>query len=562
MRREENALRVYSRAYESLARLCAAGHETSSNAALLCVEAAATFASAHHPGRLGDGMIENVAFRIGATLGDTPHDDSPACNGRAATGAGRGRARRVLHVSPFLWRVGGHTRTLQNWIRLDRDSSHFVALTQSMDPMLLPDVRNDVEESGGEIFVLPPAMNRLEKARALRAIAKRTADLIVLHHTCNDVVPIVALARKDIAPVALVNDCDQAFWLGCSVADLVVNQREAGARLSRERRSARRNAVLPIPLLESAPGVSRDEARRGLEIPADALMLLTVGRAIKYRPSGSHDFFRTVRRVLDAEPRAHLYVVGLGDEEASRWQLDCRHPRVHLCGARSDLSMFWSSADLYLESMPFGSATALMEAVHAGVPAVLPFAPPFDLFVTNHGLESILRNPATEADYVSEVLSLLRDGGSRVRRAEALRQHLSEYHTSDGWRRQLAGLYALTDAMVHDPGEVPQTRCADSPLDRALSEWHSFLEGEPGAAPAGTEADLARQTALEAAAVARERGDYLDAAEIVRRYVAIFGFDRPSTRLAIGLPAWKVRRIWQSLRSRQRARDGVTGSRR
>lgn len=544
MKPDGDVLYDYSAAYESLAGLCAARRWSSANAALLCVEAAATFASAHHPGRVYDGTIENLALAIGARL-----DDGPSRQARSA-GAGALRRRRVLHVSPFMWRVGGHTRTLQNWVRLDRESQHSVALTQSMDPMLLPDMQKEVGRSGGEIFLLPSRQGPLDKARTLRAIARRSADLIVLHHTCNDVVPIAAFAAKDLPPVAFVNDCDQAFWLGCSVADLVVNQREAGARLSRERRAAKRNTVLPIPLLELHGDTSRDEARRALGIPPDTPMLLTVGRAIKYRPSGSHDFFRTVRSVLDRETRAQLYVVGLGEEEAIRWQIDFRHPRIHLCGARTDLDRYWASADLYLESMPFGSATALMEAVHAGLPAVLPFAPPLDLFVTNHGLESILRNPETEADYVAEVIGLLRDDARRLALAEALAAHISAHHTGEGWRRQLEQLYALTDTLRHDPGPVPATGCVDSPLDRALSDWQAFLNQAPHDGTARTSKSVAREVALEVASKARERGDYRDAAEILLRYVLNFGLDRRSARLSMSLPVRKAQHLWHSTLAR------------
>lgn len=544
MKPDGDVLYDYSAGYESLARLCSARRWFSANAALLCIEAAATFASTHHPGRVGDGTIENLALAIGADL-----DDGPAGQSRSAD-AGARRRRRVLHVSPFMWRVGGHTRTLQNWIRLDQESQHFIALTQSMDPMLLPDVQKDVGRNGGEIFVLPPRQGPLDKARTLRAIARRTADLIVLHHTCNDVVPIAAFAAKDLPPVAFVNDCDQAFWLGCSVADLVVNQREAGARLSRERRAAKRNTVLPIPLLEPRADTSRDEARRALGIAADTPVLLTVGRAIKYRPSGSHDFFRTVRSILDREARAHLYVVGLGEQEAVRWQLDFRHPRIHLCGALPDLDRYWVSADLYLESMPFGSATALMEAVHAGLPAVLPFAPSLDLFVTNHGLESILRNPETEADYVGEVVGLLRDGARRRVLADALTAHIRAHHTGEGWRRQLEQLYAITDAVRHDPEPVPATQCADSALDRALSDWQAFLNEGPADATVRSSTGVAREVALEVATRARERGDYRDAAEILLRYVLNFGLDRRSARLSMSLPVRKARHLWHSTLAR------------
>ena len=60
-------------------------------------------------------------------------------------------------------------------------------------------------------------------------------------------------------------------------------------------------------------------------------------------------------------------------------------------------------SDLYLESFPFGSATAMLEAAQIGLAAVLQYDPPFCLLSTNHGLEFQLKNAATEEEYIENV---------------------------------------------------------------------------------------------------------------------------------------------------------------
>src|SRR4030095_16852493 len=101
-----------------------------------------------------------------------------------------------------------------------------------------------------------------------------------------------------------------------------------------------------------------------------------------------------------------LLVVGLGEEDARLWKLNWKHPRIQLCGSNPDPSLHRAAADLYLESMPFGSATALFESALVGLPVVLPYAPTFELLVTNHGLEHLVASAATEDEYIQRVVAL------------------------------------------------------------------------------------------------------------------------------------------------------------
>lgn len=544
-------LHWYSQCYEQLRILCALPRPMREDALLRCVETAALYASGHHPGRLFDGTIENIALEIGKHLDRNTVAEARAYLRQRRLRQGRSDTYRVFHVSPGMWQIGGHTRTLRNWITLDQESRHSVLLTQTVDPALVAGIEEDLRRGGGELIVLPGRMGVLAKAQVLRAIAQSSADLIVLHHSCNDVVPVVAFATRDLPPVVFVNDCDHAFWLGSSVADLIVNQREAGARWSTARRAPAINTVLPIPLAEPEPGAGREEARRLLGIPPDRLVLLTVGRGIKYRPTASHDFLKTLHKVLCRAPGSHLYVVGLSEGEAREWQLDWRHPEIHLCGAIPDPSIHRAAADLYLESMPFGSATALLEAGHAGLPVVLPFAPTCELLVTNHGLEDLLSNPPTEEEYIGRAQFLLSNAQERRRLGESLRNRICSRHTGEGWRHQVAGLYVTARALKHEPRPVPTTDCSFSVLDIAVSGWQAFLNGD--AESDTRDARVVREMALMGAFRALWHREYRGGCELLWRCLRAFGLDAGLLLAAVRVPAREVyRRCWPTLSGRVR----------
>src|SRR5262249_42167593 len=141
-----------------------------------------------------------------------------------------------------------------------------------------------VRRGGGDLIALPTFAPPPAKARWLREIARSSADLVVLHHFWDDVVPILAFAVEGGAPVAGLTHTDQLFWLGSTVADSVVNQRGIGKDLSERRRFTKRNLVLLIPLEEPPGRLPRAVARGRLGIPDDQVVLLSTGSHYKYIP--------------------------------------------------------------------------------------------------------------------------------------------------------------------------------------------------------------------------------------------------------------------------------------
>ena len=84
----------------------------------------------------------------------------------------------------------------------------------------------------------------------LRALARDTASLVVLHTHGEDVVPAIAFGAAGGPPVTLVDHSAHSFWVGVSAVDLVLNCR--GSTLERRwtlhHRGAARCATVPIPL--------------------------------------------------------------------------------------------------------------------------------------------------------------------------------------------------------------------------------------------------------------------------------------------------------------------------
>lgn len=473
---------------------------------------AAQFAAMFHPGRFADGMIENLAFEIGVELADQPAKDRGWIR---AIASGQGR-RRVLHVASFVLGIGGHTRMLYHWMRYDQSSCHSLALVDQGDVPIPQWLFQAVRHSGGDLIVLPPGSRACEKAKSVRQIARRSADLVVLHHVGSDVVPTVAFAVPDCPPVALLNHADHEFWLGSSISDIVINLRTTASDNTAKRRFLSRNAVLPIPLVDQDGQVSRSDARRALRIPEDQMMLLSVGRGEKYRPCGTFDFIATAGKILDRQRDSHLYVVGESAAGIAPYLRCTMHERLHFAGSIEDPYLYRAAADIYLESFPFGSNTAVLEAALSGLPVVPAYAPlsPF-LVAGNDAVQDLISNPKNEKEYTERVELLIQRPEHRIQLGQQLRERLLVDHVGEGWLTQLSRVYEETDGLTHSPRPIPLSHCSSTKADIGLTLRNFMADGRTSTVSisGGGGAALLRHKAF----VAKHVGDYASARQCAWR---------------------------------------------
>ena len=508
---------------------------------LASIQLVAEFAENHHPGCFADGAIENRALELGSDLERHHRDVTPLDIDLTGSEIRQSAARTILHIATSVIAIAGHTRTIRNWVENDPSSSHSLLLINQTTPRIPEWLIDPIRSSGGLLIRLPEKAPLLAKALWVREIARSQADLVVLHHSGQDIVPTVAFAIEDCPPVAILNHADHIFWLGSSVADIIINQRSIGSRMSEQRRFVRRNTTLLIPLSQPSNAISRELVRERLGIPPDQIVLLSVGRAVKYQPSATHDFFATTRKILERHPEAHLYIIGVSETEAVRYQRGPTHPRVHPMGGVEDPSAYRAAADIYLEGFPFGSQTALLEAALVGIPTVAALAPPLELVVTNDdAIADLITNPTDEDEYIDSVSELVGDAERRRSLGSALRDRVLAQHTGEGWRRRLHGVYAEAGSLKHEPRPIPCSQYVASETDRALSAWQAFLSGG-----GGSESELTvpiRQSFFALAYGARQSGHYLTAFGLLLGCCRCWGGDRKVFwSLAKLLPHWVLK---------------------
>lgn len=432
---------------------------------------AANFACNFHTGRFSDGALENVLLEIGrreravATFASA-HKQLPEA------------PLHILHVASRVQAIGGHTRMLHRWISEDQGNRHSIALTRQNHEIVPAWLSDGVKSSGGEVLALGELPSDLARAFSLRSKARELADLVVVHHFGDDIVPTLAFATHGGPPVAILNHADHMFWLGASVADLCIDLRSITNAYSISRRYIPNTIVLPIPLPAPVKCLDRKSARKELGIDADELMLLTVARSLKFRPCGGQDFLATVETVLNENRNIHLYVIGESRQGMVRQLSRPLHPRIHCLGTIENTGLYRAAADVYIESFPFGSNTSLLEAALDGLPVVPACRPLTKLVVaSNDSLTDLLTNPADEAEYAQRIKCLANDPAGRRAFGQSLRNELLKHHVGLPWKAHLDAVYRAAAELVHQPGPIPVTRCETTPCDIGLSLFSAIANG-------------------------------------------------------------------------------------
>ncbi len=284
---------------------------------------------------------------------------------------GDGRPKRVLHLMTAAYTTGGHTRFACQWVGRD-EAEPTVVLTQHFGPV--PEALDRaVRKRNGSLYRLPAAMpSLLERAGIVRQLAAQ-CDVVVLHTHPYDVVPLIALGVEGTPPVILENHSDLSFWLGLSVTDVIFDYRPNGQAFTRRRRGVPEPhmALLPIPIDPPQFDGTRESARRELGLSASGVLAVSTAPGYKSQPlEGFPGLLDVVLPSVLKHRQMALIAVGTPPDEAWAKAQEQAGGRLAAVGTLTDWSRIMQAADIYVDSIPVGSETSMLEAAASGLPPV------------------------------------------------------------------------------------------------------------------------------------------------------------------------------------------------
>jgi lipopolysaccharide/colanic/teichoic acid biosynthesis glycosyltransferase/glycosyltransferase involved in cell wall biosynthesis len=190
------------------------------------------------------------------------------------------------------------------------------------------------------------------------------------------------------APAAVRRVYEALQWLAARTADVTIfqNRDDRAEFVARRIVPAHRAALVrgsgvPTALFdpERFTPAQRRDTRAALGIPADALLVTLVSRAI--RSKGVGEFVAAAGAIRQRRPDVHFLLVGHADHDSvdgfSATELQSLQPALHWPGPRRDVAAILAASDLFVlpSYLREGIPRALLEAAAMGLPIVTTDSP-------------------------------------------------------------------------------------------------------------------------------------------------------------------------------------------
>ncbi|MDU4962077.1 MAG: glycosyltransferase [Sporomusaceae bacterium] len=396
--------------------------------ALRLIMQAADFAHHSHPGFYRSCKLERMLRQIAGRL--------PVQSGSFPVMPAKGK-RRILHVLSQGYASGSHTRNLERWIKSDPDSVHSVIITvnSTTSPSWLAAA---ALPSGGWYYPLDKAgFTFVQRAALLRDVSRQQADLVVLHIHPHDPIAAAAFGINGGPPVVFVNHADQAFNIGISTADLVVDHRMPGIGLTQSRRQPAACFFLPcatVPL-----PADRQTARQCLQIGQDQLTVLTIARGYQLTACGSYNFPKLLGDLSDRYPQALFLVAGAPAGGELAQLAAASNGRIRILPLDGNATDLYNAADIYLDALPLGANEDTAAAAAMALPVTGLVTEPAPQLAGNI-VPGITTHFCSRHELAAAIDKLVADAGWRTLQGRCLQDTLLR---AADWRQQLPQLYAL-----------------------------------------------------------------------------------------------------------------------
>lgn len=381
---------------------------------------------------------------------------------------------QVLHVITRLTLGGSSENTVASIVALEA-AGYRARLAVSLRESEAPTVR-DAEARGCRIVDVPGLGREVDPRRDLRALAaltrlmRRERPAIVHTHTSKAGFIGRLAARLARVPAVIHQPHGHIFYgyydpgrtrvyvalerLAARWSDRIVTLTERGTEEHLALGIGRREQYVAVPsgvptdaIRAAAP--RRDDARRALGLPADAFVVVAVGRLVYVK--GFDVLIAALPRLRAAVPGARVVVVGDGPEHAA---LSAQAgglgvaDMLRLAGPAADVTPFLAAGDvLAAPSRNEGMGRVLIEAMALGVPVVGAAVGGIPS-VIGDGAAGRLVPPEDPAALARALVELGEDACLRAKLGTAARARAEAFSTTVAAVR----MRALYDALARDKG--------------------------------------------------------------------------------------------------------------
>lgn len=394
-------------------------------ASLNIVEALSKYAYECFPGVFYNDELEKIIFEESEKLFGKNKS-------RNITFHNKAKDLNILHILTTHYKLGGHSRLMENWLSFDKDNTHsvYIVKPQTRSHKYL---HNLCFSAGGELFL---AKENNKKTRALELynyINQKTFDFIFLHTHPEEIEAFLVLQHINI-PVAFINHSDHTFWLGKRFADIFVNIREEASVINKHFRKINKNIIVPIPIYHNKLKKSKKEARQMLNISDDATFALCVGSFHKFIPDGHNNINDLLVLLWQRLPDLIVKIIGIHQEDIYKTGI-ATDGRLEIMQPANNIELYYCAADFIIDPIPKGSYTALLEAA-AFENFPLLFKNGIKLFDLSDdpALKGIVTTHDTYESLVENVIRLLEKPEKLQYETKKIANNIELWHSGKYWQ--------------------------------------------------------------------------------------------------------------------------------
>jgi hypothetical protein len=403
------------------------------NEALKLLSIAARYATFRNFGIYYSLKIENLLINISEKfISFSPHQYLPKSN-------------KILHLISEAYPVGGHTKLLINWIRINKDFSHDILITNQSNKDLDKVINNEFLSISEKVTFLNDVFPKDDYIKKSSFIHKESLnyEFIVMHAHPFDIQLFMGLKLTN-RPIIYVNHSDHTFWLGVLKITTVSEIRESGKSFSVKYRgiSPNNSILLPIPL--ENPNFKKIEENKSLKLKQKEIIILTIAKKIKFNPTYSNSLFEIYYELLSYSQNVKLIVIGPIESDYYFSELSKMFPnRVSVLGEINDLIPFYSIANIYIDSYPFNSFTSLLDAAKNKIPILSLKYKSIELDdPALNKLKFSFTNKNNLITYAKMLIASKRKANIIGHRNFKI---IQEFHLGSSWNNRLNALYKITN---------------------------------------------------------------------------------------------------------------------
>lgn len=273
----------------------------------------------------------------------------------------------ILHVVTEVYSTGGHTRLINNIIRLVTDKKHSLLITNSN--AIVPEwLSVSIKESGGTIY---QCINNDEKDKIkfIRKTCSKYKYVFLSIHP-NDISTNVALLNKTNSTIFFVNHADHRFWVAGEVADYILDLSLEGNAFTKSIRNFSNSGVIGIPL-EDNKDKYREKSNNGVTT------ILSVADSHKFNRYEHYKFDKFIMDLLKKNNNCEFIIVGKKNTLKYRIHNLIRGNKIYALGkiSKDELNNVYKKTDIYVDSFPINSYTCLLEAIMYTIPSFALMTP-------------------------------------------------------------------------------------------------------------------------------------------------------------------------------------------